>query len=88
MRKPLVFEDPLAVRILGKEYAEEVKRTPDSVKRPFSAALRAFMVVRARLAEDVLAAGVRELGVAAVSGAGRGAGYVCVPESLCGCAGV
>jgi methyltransferase (TIGR00027 family) len=61
--KPLVFEDPLAVSILGKEHYEEVKRTPDSVKRPFSAALRAFMVVRARLAEDVLAAGVRELGV-------------------------
>lgn len=61
--KPLVFDDPLAVRILGEEYAEEVKRTPDSVKRPFSAALRAFMVTRARLAEDVLAAGMRELGV-------------------------
>jgi len=61
--KPLVSEDPLAVRILGKEHYEEVKRTPDSVKRPFSAALRAFMVGRARLAEDVLAAGVRELGV-------------------------
>jgi len=61
--KPLVFEDPLAVAILGKEHYEEVKRTPDSAKRPFSAALRAFMVVRARLAEDLLAAGVRELGV-------------------------
>jgi O-methyltransferase involved in polyketide biosynthesis len=61
--KPLVFEDPLAVRILGKEYAEEVKRTPDSVKRPFSAGLRAFMVVRARLAEDTLAAGCGSLGV-------------------------
>ena len=61
--KPLVFEDSLAVRILGKEHYEEVKRTPDSVKRPFSAALRAFMVVRARLAEDTLAEGVRELGV-------------------------
>jgi len=61
--KPLVFADPLAVRILGKEHYEEVKRTPDSVKRPFSAALRAFMVVRARLAEDTLAAAVRDLGV-------------------------
>jgi methyltransferase (TIGR00027 family) len=61
--KPLVFEDPLAVSILGKEHSEEVKRTPDSVKRPFSAALRAFMVVRARLAEDTLAAAVRDLGV-------------------------
>jgi O-methyltransferase involved in polyketide biosynthesis len=61
--KPLVFEDPYAVRILGPEHAQEVKQVPDSVKRPFSAALRAFMVVRARLAEDTLAAGVRERGV-------------------------
>jgi methyltransferase (TIGR00027 family) len=57
--RPLVFEDPLAIPILGKEYLEEVKRTPDSIKRPFSAALRAFMVVRARLAEDTLAAALQ-----------------------------
>jgi len=61
--KPLVFDDPLAVRILGKEAQAELARTPDSEKRPFSAALRAFMVCRARLAEDVLAAGVRDAGV-------------------------
>ena len=61
--KPLVFDDPLAVRILGKEFEEELKRTPDSVRRPHSAAMRAWMVARARLAEDTLAAGVRELGV-------------------------
>jgi len=58
--KPLVFDDPLAVKILGPEFAEEIKRTPKAEKRPFSAALRAFMVCRARYAEDVLAAGVRE----------------------------
>jgi methyltransferase (TIGR00027 family) len=52
---PLVFNDPLAVRILGPEHREELNRTPDSIKRPFSAALRAFMVARARLAEDTLA---------------------------------
>jgi methyltransferase (TIGR00027 family) len=56
--KPLVFDDPLAVRILGPAFAEELKRTPDGDKRPFSAALRAFMVARARLAEDTLAHGV------------------------------
>ena len=61
--RPLVFDDPLAVRILGDEHVLEVQRTPDSVKRPYSAALRSFMVARARLAEDVLAAGVRERGV-------------------------
>ena len=61
--RPLVFEDPLAVRILGPEYTQELQRTPDSAKQPFSAGLRAFMVGRARLAEDTLAAGVQELGV-------------------------
>lgn len=55
-QQPLVFADPLAVRILGPEYKDELARTPDKEKRPFSAALRAFMVARARLAEDTLAA--------------------------------
>jgi methyltransferase (TIGR00027 family) len=58
--RPLVFDDPLAVKILGPEFAEEIRRTPKADKRPFSAALRAFMVCRARLAEDALAAGVRD----------------------------
>jgi methyltransferase (TIGR00027 family) len=62
-KKPLVFEDPLAVPILGPEFREELNRTPDADRRPFSAALRAFMVVRARLAEDTLARGVAEPGV-------------------------
>jgi methyltransferase (TIGR00027 family) len=61
--KPLVFEDPLAVRILGPAYAEELRRTPDGDKRPWSAGFRAFMVARARLAEDTLAAGIGEHGV-------------------------
>jgi methyltransferase (TIGR00027 family) len=59
---PLVFDDPLAVRILGPQHSEEIKRTPDSIKRPFSAALRSFMVARARLAEDTLAAAFAERG--------------------------
>ena len=62
-KKPLVFEDPLAVPILGPEFREELNRTPDADRRPFSAALRAFMVVRARLAEDTLARGAAEHGV-------------------------
>jgi len=57
--RPLVFDDPLAVKILGPGFTEEIKRTPSAERRPFSAALRAFMVCRARFAEDVLAAGVR-----------------------------
>jgi methyltransferase (TIGR00027 family) len=61
--KPLVFDDPLAVKILGPAYAEELRRTPEASRQPYSAAMRAWMVGRARLAEDALAAGVRELGV-------------------------
>ena len=57
--QPLVFEDPLALQILPAEIRGEVARTPDAVKRPFSAGLRAFMVGRARFAEDVLAAAVQ-----------------------------
>jgi methyltransferase (TIGR00027 family) len=61
---PLVFEDPIAVPILGKTHAEELRRTPVRDDRPFSIALRAFMVARSRYAEDNLrraaAAGVRQ----------------------------
>ena len=61
--RPLVFDDPLAVSILGPEYREELSRTPDKAKRPFSAGLRAFMVTRARLAEDTLADAQAQYGV-------------------------
>jgi methyltransferase (TIGR00027 family) len=60
--RPLVFDDPLAVRILGAEFQQELKRTPDSARQPYSAGIRAFMVVRARLAEDTLALGVQAFG--------------------------
>ncbi len=60
--RPLIFEDPFAVRILGPTHAEELSRTPDSERRPYSAALRAWMVTRARYAEDVLAQAVQEGG--------------------------
>ena len=59
--KPLVLEDPIAVPILGP-YIEEVRRTPTRPDRPFSVALRAFLVARSRYAED-------KLGHAVASGA-------------------
>ena len=70
--RPLVFEDPLAVCILGREFAAELERTPRGDRKPFSAALRAWMVVRARFAEDVLAEGVarRDVRQCVVLGAG------------------
>src|ERR1700723_4619912 len=55
---PVVFNDPLAVAILGETYAEELRRTPLRPDRPFSIGLRAFLVARSRYAEDMLARGV------------------------------
>ena len=49
-----MFEDPLAVRILGRTYAEDLRRTPDRPDRPFSVGLRAFLVARSRFVEDAL----------------------------------
>jgi methyltransferase (TIGR00027 family) len=51
---PLVFDDPLAVAILGEGHALELERTPLRADRPFSVALRAFLVARSRYAEDTL----------------------------------
>jgi methyltransferase (TIGR00027 family) len=51
---PLVFDDPVAVSILGPTHTEELHRTPLRPDRPFSTALRAFIVARSRLAEDNL----------------------------------
>src|SRR5580698_740671 len=56
--RPLVLDDPFAVRILGPG-AEELQRTPgrhaENKARPFSIGLRAFLVARSRYAEDQLA---------------------------------
>ncbi|TCK73682.1 class I SAM-dependent methyltransferase [Acidipila rosea] len=61
---PVVFSDPVAVPILGETYREELRRTPVRPDRPFSVALRAFLVARSRYAEDALsravAAGVEQ----------------------------
>lgn len=69
---PLVFEDPFAVRVLPPHIQLEIQRTPAASRKPYSAAMRAFVVCRARFAEDVLADGVRENGVrqALILGAG------------------
>lgn len=53
--QPLVLDDPIAVPILGSEYLPEVHRTATKLHKPFSVALRAFLVARSRYAEDKLA---------------------------------
>jgi len=57
--RPLVLDDPIAVPILGSEYLPEVHRTATKLHKPFSVALRAFLVARSRYAEDSLANAVR-----------------------------
>ena len=52
---PIVFHDPIAVPILGTEYLPEVHRTATKLHKPFSVALRAFLIARSRYAEDTLA---------------------------------
>ena len=60
--RPLVFEDPIAVPILGAAYAEELRRTPDPApgqkQRPYSIGMRAYLIARSRYAEDNLAQAV------------------------------
>src|SRR6201995_6055017 len=59
---PLVLDDPVAVPILGQEFLPAVHKTATKLEKPFSIALRAFLVARSRYAEDTLADAV-SLGV-------------------------
>jgi methyltransferase (TIGR00027 family) len=53
---PKVFEDPIALRIVGAESASALQADPQSLERtPLDRYLRAFMVARSRFAEDELA---------------------------------
>ena len=68
--QPRVLDDPLALRIIGPEAAEELQTNPKE-HHAFSRAFRAFMAARSRYAEDELTRAV-EHGVAqyVVLGAG------------------
>lgn len=52
--RPRVLEDPIAVRLIGPEYARDMERAMHPVARDF----RLYMSVRSRYAEDQLAAAV------------------------------
>lgn len=69
--RPLIFDDPLALRIIGAEAAATVRNGQDWHVQPRAMAMRAMMAARSRFAEDCLreahARGVRQY---AVLGAG------------------
>ena len=57
---PKVFDDPVALRIIGQESALALQGDPRQFETtPLSPYLRAFMAARSRYAEEKLAAGVR-----------------------------
>jgi methyltransferase (TIGR00027 family) len=54
--RPLVFEDPLALKILRPETAERLRADPSDIDRgKLSKYLRPFVAVRSRIAEDAMA---------------------------------
>jgi methyltransferase (TIGR00027 family) len=55
--EPKVLDDPLALRIIGSEAADELRSNPKE-HHAFSRAFRAFMAARSRYAEDELARAV------------------------------
>src|ERR1043166_8161194 len=61
---PLVLNDPVAVPILGERYRPALEEARASLDESFAVSLRAWLVVRNRLAEDNLAqaagSGVRQ----------------------------
>ncbi|HZU10569.1 MAG TPA: class I SAM-dependent methyltransferase [Pseudacidobacterium sp.] len=62
--RPPVLDDPVAVPILGPDTSAGIIANSEKQRHPFSLAMRAFMVVRSRCAEDHLkravASGVRQ----------------------------
>jgi hypothetical protein len=67
---PKILEDPLALRIIGREAADELRSNPKE-HHLFARAFRAFMVARSRYAEDELAKAVAAgVGQYVVLGAG------------------
>jgi len=57
---PLVLNDPLAVRIIGAEYAARIKAGAVENSGVVSKSLRAFLVARSRFAEDELSRAVSD----------------------------
>jgi methyltransferase (TIGR00027 family) len=55
---PKVFDDPLALRILGEKSVAELRSTAGNLQDSAAVSLRAFLVARSRFAEDELARAV------------------------------
>jgi len=59
--KPVVFEDPLALQMIGREVAWPLQKDPGRFEAQLGAStLRAFLAVRSRIAEDALAKAITQ----------------------------
>ena len=69
---PKVFDDPIALPIIGKEYALALQTNPRQFEAmPLSPYVRAFVAARSRYAEEKLALGVQDgVGQYVILGAG------------------
>jgi methyltransferase (TIGR00027 family) len=68
---PRILEDPIALKIIGKQNLSEISSAPDQYKTRFATYLRAFLVARSRYAEDALSeATQRGVGQYVILGAG------------------
>jgi methyltransferase (TIGR00027 family) len=56
---PRVLEDPVAVRLLGKDASQNICEAVKRYRSPEASALRSHVVLRSRFAEDRLAAAVQ-----------------------------
>src|ERR1017187_6259909 len=57
--QPKVLDDPLALRIIGSQTADDLRSNPKE-HHAFSRAFRAFMAARSRFAEDELARAIAQ----------------------------
>lgn len=56
---PRILDDPVSVRLLGREFAERLTANPERIREPRIAALRSHVLLRSRYAEDRLALAVQ-----------------------------
>jgi methyltransferase (TIGR00027 family) len=56
--RPLVLDDPIALAIMGQERCDKLRSDPETQSAPIAVAMRAYMAVRSRFAEDHLAEAV------------------------------
>jgi O-methyltransferase involved in polyketide biosynthesis len=57
---PLVFADPLPLRVLSEEARAELSKRGEVERTPFARTMRAFLCARSRFAEDALERAVAE----------------------------